>query len=394
VIKLLKIINEEVIYLSTILGLDVFRRDRFKILKGKKVGLITNYSGVSLDLKSNIELMLKEKINIQKIFTPEHGFFGMSDGLPIENSYHPKYKIKLISLYGKKLKPSYEDLENIDILVYDIQDVGLRYYTFIYTLAYTLESAAKFNIPYIVLDRPNPLGGEIIIGPRIRENLNSFVGGYFLPIRYGLTIGELALYFKKLNRLDLDLRIIKMENWERDMYFPKTGLLWNVPSPNLPTFNSTICYTGICFFEAVNISEGRGTTKPFEYIGAPWIDEDILYEELLKENFSDIAFRKRYFVPEFSKYKGEVCRGLEFFPLNYKADFIKVALSLLKIIFKCFPDKIEFVKYNEVERIDFLIGDEETKNDILQNKSWDEIYYRWRREEDEFKNFIDDIILY
>jgi uncharacterized protein YbbC (DUF1343 family) len=285
-------------------------------------------------------------------------------------------------------------LENIDILVYDIQDVGLRYYTFIYTLAYTLESAAKFNIPYIVLDRPNPLGGEIIIGPRIRENLNSFVGGYFLPIRYGLTIGELALYFKKLNRLDLDLRIIKMENWERDMYFPKTGLLWNVPSPNLPTFNSTICYTGICFFEAVNISEGRGTTKPFEYIGAPWIDEDILYEELLKENFSDIAFRKRYFVPEFSKYKGEVCRGLEFFPLNYKADFIKVALSLLKIIFKCFPDKIEFVKYNEVERIDFLIGDEETKNDILQNKSWDEIYYRWRKEEDEFKNFIDDIILY
>jgi len=380
--------------LSTILGLDVFRRDRFKILKGKKVGLITNYSGVSLDLKSNIELMLKEKINIQKIFTPEHGFFGMSDGLPIENSYLPKYKIKLISLYGKKLKPSYEDLENIDILVYDIQDVGLRYYTFIYTLAYTLESAAKFNIPYIVLDRPNPLGGEIIIGPRIRENLNSFVGGYFLPIRYGLTIGELALYFKKLNRLDLDLRIIKMENWERDMYFPKTGLLWNVPSPNLPTFNSTICYTGICFFEAVNISEGRGTTKPFEYIGAPWIDEDILYEELLKENFSDIAFRKRYFVPEFSKYKGEVCRGLEFFPLNYKVDFIKVALSLLKIIFKCFPDKIEFVKYNEVERIDFLIGDEETKNDILQNKSWDEIYYRWRKEEDEFKNFIDDIILY
>lgn len=380
--------------MSTILGLDVFRRDRFKILKGKKVGLITNYSGVSLDLKSNIELMLKEKINIQKIFTPEHGFFGMSDGLPIENSYLPKYKIKLISLYGKKLKPSYEDLENIDILVYDIQDVGLRYYTFIYTLAYTLESAAKFNIPYIVLDRPNPLGGEIIIGPRIRENLNSFVGGYFLPIRYGLTIGELALYFKKLNRLDLDLRIIKMENWERDMYFPKTGLLWNVPSPNLPTFNSTICYTGICFFEAVNISEGRGTTKPFEYIGAPWIDEDILYEELLKENFSDIAFRKRYFVPEFSKYKGEVCRGLEFFPLNYKVDFIKVALSLLKIIFKCFPDKIEFVKYNEVERIDFLIGDEETKNDILQNKSWDEIYYRWRKEEDEFKNFIDDIILY
>lgn len=380
--------------METILGLDVVRRDNFGILKGKRVGLITNYSGVSKDLKSNIELMLKEGIKIQKIFTPEHGFFGISDGVHVEDTYHPKYGIKLVSLYGKKLRPNEEDLRDIDILVYDMQDVGLRFYTFIYTLAYTLEPASEFHISYVVLDRPNPLGGEIIIGPRIRENLNSFVGGYSLPIRYGLTIGELALYFKKIKKLDVDLKIIRMENWERNMYYPDTGLFWNVPSPNLPTFNSVLCYTGMCFFEAVNVSEGRGTTKPFEYIGAPWLDEDILYNELSKEGFTDIAFRKRYFVPEFSKYKGEVCRGLEFFPLRYDSDFVRVALSLLKIIFKYFPEKIQFIKYNEVERIDYLIGDEETKKDIMNDKSWQDIYERWEKEEKEYKEFIEDILLY
>lgn len=380
--------------MKTILGLDVIRRDNFEILKGKRVGLITNYSGVSSDLKINMELMLKDGVKIKKIFTPEHGLFGIADGMPVKNSHHPKYGIEIISLYGEKLRPEEEDLRDIDILVFDIQDVGLRFYTFIYTLAYTMESAEKYKIPYIVLDRPNPLSGKIIKGPRIRENLNSFVGGYELPIRYELTIGELALYFKKLKKWNIDLKIIKMESWKREYFYPNTGLFWNVPSPNLPTFSSTICYAGFCFFEAVNISEGRGTTKPFEYIGAPWLDQDLLYEELLKEGFEDVAFRKRYFVPEFSKYKGKICKGLEFFPLTYDSDFIRVALSILKIVFKYFGDKIQFVKYNEVERIDFLIGDEETKRDILEGKNWEEIYHRWEKEENEYRNFIEDILLY
>lgn len=380
--------------MKTILGLDVIRRDNFEILKGKRVGLITNYSGVSSDLKINMELMLKDGVKIKKIFTPEHGLFGIADGMPVKNSHHPKYGIEIISLYGEKLRPEEEDLRDIDILVFDIQDVGLRFYTFIYTLAYTMESAEKYKIPYIVLDRPNPLSGKIIKGPRIRENLNSFVGGYELPTRYGLTIGELALYFKKLKKWNIDLKIIKMESWKREYFYPNTGLFWNVPSPNLPTFSSTICYAGFCFFEAVNISEGRGTTKPFEYIGAPWLDQDLLYEELLKEGFEDVAFRKRYFVPEFSKYKGKICKGLEFFPLTYDSDFIRVALSMLKIVFKYFGDKIQFVKYNEVERIDFLIGDEETKRDILEGKNWEEIYHRWEKEENEYRNFIEDILLY
>ncbi|MCX7795847.1 MAG: DUF1343 domain-containing protein [bacterium] len=380
--------------MSTLYGLDVLGEHNFDILKGKRVGLITNYSGISSDLKSNIELMLSAGIKVIKIFTPEHGFFGASDGLEIKDTTHPKYGMKMVSLYGEKKAPTREDLEDVDILVYDIQDVGLRFYTFIYTLAYSLESASKYGISYVVLDRPNPLSGEVIIGPRILDELNSFVGGYRLPIRYGLTIGELALYYSKLKRLDLDLTIIRMKNWTRDMYYIDTGLLWNVPSPNLPTFSSTICYAGMCFIEATNISEGRGTTKPFEYIGAPWIDEDIVFEELKKENFQDIAFRKRYFIPEFSKYKGEVCRGLEFFPLNHKADFIKVALSFISIVARKFPEHFAYRTYNEVLSINLLIGDKETEKDILEGRSWREIYERWQKDKEEFKEFIEDVRLY
>lgn len=380
--------------MRTLCGLDVLREEEFSILKGKKVGLITNYSGISSDLKPNIELMRSSGIKVEKIFAPEHGFFGASDGLEIRDSIHPKYGIKIVSLYGDKKAPTREDLEDIDVLVYDIQDVGLRFYTFIYTLAYSLESASRYGLPYIVLDRPNPISGEVIIGPRIREDLSSFVGGYRLPIRYGLTIGELALYFKEFKGLNLDLKIVKMKNWTRDKYYPDTGLLWNVPSPNLPTFSSVLCYTGMCFIEATNISEGRGTTKPFEYIGAPWMDEDIVYEELKKEAFPDIAFRKRYFIPEFSKYKGEVCRGLEFFPLSYSADFIKVALSFISIVARRFPNHFSFRRYNEVSRIDLLIGDKETEKEIMEGRSWREIYERWKEEEQEFKAFVKDLLLY
>lgn len=375
-------------------GLDVLKENDFDVLRGRRVGLITNYSGISSDLKPNIELMLNAGIKIVKIFTPEHGFFGAADGLEIKDTIHPKYGIMMVSLYGDKKAPTEEDLEGIDVLVYDIQDVGLRFYTFIYTLAYSLESASKYGVSYVVLDRPNPLSGEVIVGPRILDDLNSFVGGYKLPIRYGLTAGELALYYSKLKGLDLDLTVIRMKNWIRDMYYPDTGLLWNVPSPNLPTFSSTLCYAGMCFIEATNISEGRGTTKPFEYIGAPWIDEDIVFEELKKENIPDVAFRKRYFIPEFSKYKGEVCRGLEFFPLNYKADFIKVALSFISIVARRFPEHFTYRKYNEVLSINLLIGDRETEKDILDGRSWRLIYERWEKDEKEFKEFIEDLRLY
>ncbi len=229
--------------MSTILGLD--RINEFSSqLKKKRIGLITNYSGVNSLLKENIRILLDEKINVTKIFAPEHGIYGIADGESFEDSIHPEYKIPIISLYGKKMKPSKEDLENIDILIYDIQDVGLRYYTYLYTLAYSILAASENNKKIIVLDRPNPLGEEIIIGNRIPKKLSSFVGDYELPIRYGLSIGEFGKYFIKYKNIEVDYEIIELKNYFTYTYFDNTCLEWNVPSPAINTFHSNICYSG------------------------------------------------------------------------------------------------------------------------------------------------------
>ena len=215
------------------LGIDLHAE--FHRFKGKSVGLITNYSGVDSQLTDNIQVLLNHDVDIQVIFSPEHGIYGVADGQSVVDSIHPEYDIPIKSLYGEKKKPSQEDLENLDCLIYDIQDVGLRYYTFIYTLAYCMESVAKRGIKFYVLDRPNPLGSSVK-GSRIEKKYSSFVGDYALPIRYGMTPGELALYFKKEFAIDCDLEVIQMKDYKKDMFFPETGLLWNVPSPAIPTF--------------------------------------------------------------------------------------------------------------------------------------------------------------
>ncbi|NLZ12617.1 MAG: DUF1343 domain-containing protein, partial [Thermotogaceae bacterium] len=250
------------------LGLD--RIEQFSSLfKNRAIGFITNYSGVNGRLEENLDLFLKNGFTIRKIFAPEHGIYGIADGEGFSDFVHPLYNLPVVSLYGEKTKPTPKDLEGLDLLVYDIQDVGLRYYTFIYTLAFCLEAAAEQNIPFVVLDRPNPLGGLLISGNRIPAELSSFVGGLRLPIRYGLTPGELAKYFLKEKHIQVELSVIPMENYTRETYFPDTGLLWNVPSIALPTFESVVCYNGGCFVEGLNLSEGRGSPKPFQMYGAP-----------------------------------------------------------------------------------------------------------------------------
>ncbi len=368
-------------------GLDIMEKEGFSFLKEKRVGLITNYSFVDRDLRSGLDTMIKNGVRIVKIFAPEHGLFALPDGLEYEDFKHPKYGMPVVSLFGRKKKPSEEDLSDVDVLVYDIQDVGLRYYTFIYTLAYTLESAAENGIPYVVLDRINPLGGYIV-GPRIPDEMSSFVGGYKLPLRYGLTPGELALYFKKLEGLDVDLKIVKLEGWNRDMMFDETGLIWNVPSPNLPTFESAICYAGMCLIEGTNLSEGRGTTKPFQYIGAPWFRDDVVYEEMKSKNLKGVNFRKREFIPRFSKYQGELCWGLEFVPIEKNVNFFKVTLEFLSTVMRHHE---EF----EVRRewLDKLSGDPELVED-LKTGNVENALNRWKSQEEEFMDYVDDILLY
>ena len=314
-----------------------------RLFRGKRVGLITNFSGISPDWsRDTIHLMVDAGYHLTKIFTPEHGLYGADAGETVADTRHPELGIPVTSLYGDRRTPTAADLADLDVLVYDIQDVGLRYYTYIYTMCYSLQAAAALGLPYVILDRPNPLGGRIVSGPRMDPDIHSFVGDYELPMRYGLTVGETARYFLKYTGIKAELTVIPLKNYSRDMLFPDQGLLWNTPSPSLPTFESTVCYSGGCLFEALNISEGRGTAKPFQIYGAPFIDMDRLYDDMRAQVRDDgIVFRRRSFVPGTSKYKGELCFGLEFHPLRPNGDFLLTALILMKAIRDRWPDKVE-----------------------------------------------------
>lgn len=361
-------------------GIDIMVAEDFKRLKGKSIGLITNYSFIDGELRWGIDLMVESGLRIKKIFTPEHGLGGIADGESYEDSVHPRYKVPVVSLYGKKTKPLTSDLEGLDILVYDIQDVGLRYYTFLYTLAYSLEAAAENGLEYMVLDRINPLGRGVF-GCRIDDSLQSDVGGFALPLQYGLTPGELALYFKKLKRLDLDLHVVPLKGW-RGERFTDTVLFWNVPSPNIPTFDSLLGYAGTCFFEATNVTEGRGTFKPFLVIGAPWIDGFHL-EEKLRSDFPGLNVRRREFMPTSRKYANESCDGVEFFP-SKKENFFLVVLKMMEYL-------LEYDEFEMTYRLDHLTG---VVNSADMIRAGEVDLFQWRKSGDEFIEFAGDCLIY
>lgn len=369
-----------------------------KLFIGKNIGLVTNFTSILPDQSADIiDVFVNEGFHISKIFTPEHGLYGADAGAAIKNSIHPLYQIPVISLYGDYRMPADEDYEDVGVIVYDIQDVGLRYYTYIYTMCYTLQKAAQKGIPYVILDRPNPLSGHAY-GPRMRPDFHSFVGDYELPLRYGLTIGEMAGYYLKYTGCKADVLVIPMENYRKDMFYPQTGLLWNLPSPALPGFDSTICYCGGCLFEAVNISEGRGTGRPFSMYGAPFIDMNKLYEDVKAEwNEDSIVFRKRSFVPGYRKYAGEVCYGLEFFPLKNSAEFLPLALITMKAIANRYADKLEFTPMHDDlphGHLEVLFGNQYA-DEYLQGKvTLQSLKDMWKTESQEFEDYVKEIRLY
>lgn len=370
-----------------------------RLFRGKRIGLITNFSGILPDWsRDTIQLFADEGYHLVRIFTPEHGLYGAEAGASVEDMRHPKLGVPVVSLYGEKRAPTAEDLRDLDLLVYDIQDVGLRYYTYIYTMCYSLRAAADAGLPFVVLDRPDPLGGRLVSGARMDPALHSFVGDYELPMRYGLTAGETARYYLKYSGVRADLTVIELENYTRDMLFPDQGLLWNTPSPALPTFAGCVCYSGGCLFEAANISEGRGSDKPFQVYGAPFIDMDGLYADmkaLVKDE--KIAFRRRSFVPSASKYKGELCFGLEFCPLAPDCDFLPTALILMKAICERWPDKVEFLKIPEdggTDRLTVLSGSDWVKRFLAGRMSARELAEGWASQRADFEAYAADVRLY
>lgn len=314
------------------------------VFSGKRLGLITGPTGVNKKLISTIDILHKN-YNLVALFSPEHGVRGdIQAGVKVDDYLDPVSKIPVYSLYGDKKKITKEMLSKIDLLVFDIQDVGARFYTYLYTLTYAMEACNENSKPIVVLDRINPLGGKIVQGNILEKGFESFVGKYPIPTRYGLTIGEFALYINSKFKINADLTVVPCTGWNRDLYYDDTDLVWIQPSPNIPTIDTAFIYSGTCIFEGTNLSEGRGTTKPFEIIGAPWLDNIKLISIMNSKDYSGVMFREVYFTPTFSKHANVLCSGIQIH-VTHRDEFnpFVLALDILLEIKNMHSSEFEFI---------------------------------------------------
>lgn len=294
------------------LGIDVLAGQQFAPLKGKQVGLITNQTGVDSRNRSTVDLLAEAPgVNVIALFSPEHGIHGTQEhGQAIGDAIDWKGRFPVYSLYGATRQPTQEMLNAIDVLVFDMQDVGARFYTYLSTMGLAMEAAAKRRIPFMVLDRPNPLGGAIVEGQVLDPRIRHFTAYYGVPVRHGLTAGELAQWYNKTANLQAKLQVIPMKGWKRDALWPETGLTFVPPSPNIQSPLAALLYSGMGMFEATNVSVGRGTEAPFEHIGAPWMDGKALSSRLNELNLPGLQFAPTVFAPDKDLYEGRLCSGV------------------------------------------------------------------------------------
>lgn len=357
-------------------GVEVFLEKHLDLVKGKRVGLITNPTGTDSSLRTTIDLLLTNPlVKLVALYGPEHGVRGDAQAgqyVPfyVDRKYGiPEYNLPVFSLYGQSMKPEPGMLRNIDefmrsfdtqktgkvpeasmvggvdVMIFDIQDVGTRVYTYVATMAYSMQAAAENGVEFIVLDRPNPIDGEAMEGPMLEyPEFSSFIGLFPIPLRFGMTVGELARLFNdKFLARTAKLTVIPMEGWTRSMWFDDTGLPWIIPSPNMPTLDTATVYPGLVALEGTNLSEGRGTTKPFELFGAPWIDGFDLAKTLNGLGLPGVRFREAWFTPSFSKFQGELCGGCQVHVTD-RAAFrpFATALHIIKTVRDTYPGKFEF----------------------------------------------------
>ncbi|MFQ6053279.1 MAG: exo-beta-N-acetylmuramidase NamZ domain-containing protein [Candidatus Bathyarchaeia archaeon] len=378
-------------------GVDVLLRSPEAVLGSSRVGLITNPTGVTSGLASTIDVLHRHPgIALAAVFGPEHGARGdAQDAVPIESYTDAETGLPVHSLYGAVRKPKAEALEEIDILVFDIQDVGARFYTYASTLTYALEAAAEHGIPLVVLDRPNPINGVSVEGNILDHRFRSFVGLHPIPIRHGMTIGELALLIN--DGTGAELLVSEMEGWRRRMWFDETGLPWVQPSPNIPTLETATVYPGTCLLEGTNISEGRGTTRPFEYLGAPWIDGAKWVRALKDVGLDGVVFRACHFTPTFSKYAGERCGRVQIHVTNrdlYRP--VETALHAIAEAHRLWPDEFEWLgpTYDKRCHFDLLAGTDEVREAISRGVPVEEMVEGWRDDLDSFMELRRGYLLY
>lgn len=362
-------------------GLDVLLSSPQRLGR-QRVGLITNASSVTRDLRPNVDALRHAGINLVALFGPEHGFSASApDAAHVASEHDARTGLPVYSLYGETRKPTREMLANVDVLLFDLQDVGVRFYTYTTTLALTLEACAENRIPLIVLDRPNPINGNTLEGAILHPTLQSFIGHGPLPLRYGMTLGELAQFYNAELNIGAELDVIPMRGWQRAMWFDDTGLPWTAPSPGIPHFATSIVYPGMCFIEGTNLSEGRGTALPFEIVGAPWLDGYALAEELNARQLPGVRFRPVTFTPLASKHAQQVCYGVQVHVTD-RAALRAVAVGL-HVIAACraqHSSRFEFLKASWEGRpphLDLLTGDVRARATLEAGASLDALLYEW-----------------
>jgi uncharacterized protein YbbC (DUF1343 family) len=296
---------------TVLTGIDVLEQDEFRPLSGMRIGLLTNHTGITRDGRTSIRL-LKNAANVElvRLFSPEHSLSGKLDFEIIGDSRDASSGIPVVSLYGEVRRPTAAMLQDIDTIVFDIQDIGTRFYTYISTMGNAMIAAADHGVRFVVLDRPNPINGIDVAGPVLDDGLQSFVGFHTIAVRHGMTVGEIALLLKAELKLDLDLQIIKMRGWQRAQFFDDTGLIWINPSPNMRSLTEALLYPGIGLLETTNLSVGRGTATPFEVFGAPWLDGELFAKSLNALELPGVTFAAIEFTPDASKFSGEQCGGI------------------------------------------------------------------------------------
>lgn len=357
--------------MSTRPGIDTLLADSARLI-GRRIGIVTNQTGFTGDARQSTvdALAALPGVTLAALFGPEHGVRGdVQDALAIDHSIDAATGAPVYSLYGETKQPKPEWLEAIDLLIYDIQDVGCRYYTYLNTLGYMMQAAEAQGIEMLVLDRPNPINGLDVEGPILASGISSFVGMYPIPVRHGLTIGELALFLRDTRYPGCSVDVSRMTGWRRHFYFDDTGLPWFTPSPNLPTLDCAVIYPGLCLFEGTNLSEARGTTHPFEWFGAPWVDAPALARDLNSRNIPGAAFRPVYFEPTYSKHLGVRCAGVQTHVTD-RALFkpFSAGLHAVDAVMRLHPDDFAFLPASWEGRnphFDLLSGDARIREGLI-----------------------------
>lgn len=349
------------------LGIDVLMENT-SLVRGKKVGLLTNQTGANSKLQSTIRLFHRDcSIELCALFAPEHGIKTVvREGEAFADSIHEETGLPVFSLYGNTKKPTKEMLDFVDSVIFDLQDIGARYYTYIYSMLYMMEACAEYGKEMIVLDRPNPIGGNEVEGNLVDPDYRSFVGMAPLPSRHGMTVGELALLFNE--QIGCQLQIVKMEGWERSMLHPDTGLPWIPPSPNTTIMDMMILYPGTCLLEGTNLSEGRGTVQPFELFGAPFIDGGLLQDEVNALQLPGLHARETSFKPTYSKFLDEVCGGIQLHITDrFAVKPVESFVHILQTVFRLYGDRITFMEYEKLKHpmFDLLAGNSLLRESLM-----------------------------